>query len=159
MWRGTVTKETIALFQQYNKAIEEVARAHDTVFARSDKPMILDGLARTTDGVTLTPTGVVEATLCLADSLGLRGVSMLDIDPASPIPLALQAKNRLWHDYWRPSNWAFLHGDRTQQPSSRDPANPQLRFFPAEQEKYLPLIKEAEEKIYKLVEETTKKLP
>ncbi|HSI65373.1 MAG TPA: hypothetical protein VLE43_19765 [Candidatus Saccharimonadia bacterium] len=71
----------------------------------------------------------------------------------------LNAKNRLWHNYWRPSNWAFLHGDRTQQPSSRDPVNPQLRFFPAEQEKYLPLLKEAEEKVYKLVDETTKKLP
>ena len=75
------------------------------------------------------------------------------------IPAAVRAKNHLWHDYWRPSNWAFLHGDRTQQPSSRDPVNPQLRFFPAEQERYLPLLKEAEEKVYKLVEEATKKLP
>jgi hypothetical protein len=121
--------------------------------------MILDGLPRTNDGVTLTPTGVIEATLCLADALRLPAVKMQDIDPEGPIPLALRAKNRLWHDYWRPSNWAFLHGDRTQQPSSRDPVNPQLRFFPAEQEKYLPLIKEAEEKVYKLVEELTKKLP
>lgn len=72
---------------------------------------------------------------------------------------SVQTKNRLWHDYWRPSNWAFLFGDRTQQPSSRDPVNPQLRFFPAEQEKYLPLLKDAEEKIFKLVEEATKKLP
>ncbi len=37
--------------------------------------------------------------------------------------------------------------------------NSQIRFFPAEQEKYLPLIKEAEEKIYRTVEETGKKLP
>jgi hypothetical protein len=82
-----------------------------------------------------------------------------DAHRRSPIRAAIQTKNRLWHNYWRPSNWAFLHGDRTQQPSSRDPVNPQLRFFPSEQEKYLPLIKEAEEKVYKLVEEATKKLP
>ena len=31
----------------------------------------------------------------------------------------LIAKNRLWFDYWRPQNWAFLAGDRTAQPSSR----------------------------------------
>ena len=75
------------------------------------------------------------------------------------LTVAIRSKNRLWHDYWRPSNWAFLHGDRTNQPSSRDPVNPQLRFFPAEQEKYLPLIKAQEEKIYQLVQEAQKKLP
>lgn len=34
-----------------------------------------------------------------------------------------QAKEQLWHRYWRPSNWAFLYGDRTTQPSSRDHLN------------------------------------
>ncbi len=71
----------------------------------------------------------------------------------------LATKNRLWHDYWRPSNWAFLHGDRTNQPSSRDPVDPQIRFFPSEQEKYLPLIKDAEDKVFQLVQEAQKKLP
>jgi hypothetical protein len=37
-------------------------------------------------------------------------------DPSrARIPAAVRVKNRLWHDYWRPTNWAFLHGDRTQQ--------------------------------------------
>jgi hypothetical protein len=55
-------------------------------------------------------------------------------------------KNRLWFDYWRPQNWAFLAGDRTVQPSSRDHVDPSKRWFPPERELFLPLIeaKEAE---------------
>ena len=54
-------------------------------------------------------------------------------------------KNRLWFNYWRPQNWAFLGGDRTSQPSSRDHLDPKVRWFPAEMEQYLPLIREKEE--------------
>ena len=41
------------------------------------------------------------------------------------------AKNRLWFDYWRPQNWAFLAGDRTAQPSSRDHVDPEQTLVPA----------------------------
>ena len=53
-------------------------------------------------------------------------------------------KNRLWFDYWRPQNWAFLGGDRTTQMSSRDHRDPKVRWFPAEMEKFKPLIAEQE---------------
>ena len=53
-------------------------------------------------------------------------------------------KNRLWFNYSRPQNWAFLGGDRVSQPSSRDHRNPNVRWFPAEMEKYLPLIRAKE---------------
>ena len=58
-------------------------------------------------------------------------------------------KNRLWFDYWRPQNWAFLGSDRTTQPSNRDHRDPKVRWFPAEMEKYVPLIaaKESEMEI------------
>lgn len=58
-------------------------------------------------------------------------------------------KNQLWFNYWRPQNWAFLGGDRTTQPSSRDHRDPKVRWFPAEMEKYVPLIaaKESEMEI------------
>jgi lysophospholipase L1-like esterase len=56
-------------------------------------------------------------------------------------------KNKLWFNYWRPQNWAFLGGDRTSQPSSRDHRNPNVRWFPAEMEKYVPLIQEKEAEI------------
>jgi hypothetical protein len=53
-------------------------------------------------------------------------------------------KGRLWFDYWRPQNWAFLGGDRTNQPSSRDHRDPKVRWFPAEMEKFVPLIQAKE---------------
>jgi hypothetical protein len=55
------------------------------------------------------------------------------------------AKNRLWFNYWRVQNWAFLAGDRTNQPSSRDWRDPSIRWFPPEREQFVPLI-EAQEK-------------
>jgi hypothetical protein len=56
-------------------------------------------------------------------------------------------KNRLWFDYWRPQNWAFLAGDRTVQPSSRDHIDPSKRWFPPEREQFLPLIEAKEKEI------------
>lgn len=56
-------------------------------------------------------------------------------------------KNRLWFNYWRPQNWAFLGGDRISQPSSHDYRDPKVRWFPAEMEKYVPLIREKEVEI------------
>jgi hypothetical protein len=53
-------------------------------------------------------------------------------------------KNQLWFNYWRPQNWAFLGGDRITQPSSRDHRDPKVRWFPAEMEKYRPLIQAKE---------------
>ncbi|MCC7377672.1 MAG: hypothetical protein IT581_23625 [Verrucomicrobiales bacterium] len=63
---------------------------------------------------------------------------------------AVVAKNRLWFRYWRPTNWAFLSGDRTEQLSSRDHRDPKVRWFPAEMEQYPPLIEEAEVRVESL---------
>jgi hypothetical protein len=68
----------------------------------------------------------------------------------------IRSKNQLWAYYWRPSNWAFLAGDRTEQPSSRDHRDPKIRWFPAEREKFLPLIHSEEAKIRGLAEALAK---
>jgi len=60
------------------------------------------------------------------------------------------AKNRLWFDYWRPQNCAFLAGDRTEQPSSRDHRNPKVRWFPDELEQFVPLIEAKEREVREL---------
>jgi hypothetical protein len=51
---------------------------------------------------------------------------------------------RLWFDYWRPMNWAFLTGDRTNVPYSRDWKNNDKRLFPEEMQEFLPLLNQAE---------------
>jgi len=69
---------------------------------------------------------------------------MLAITPA------IAAKNRLWFHYTRPQNWAFLAGNRTNQPSSRDHKDPTKRWFPEEMEQWVPLIEAKEQEIWKL---------
>jgi hypothetical protein len=68
----------------------------------------------------------------------------------APLRQAIRAKNRLWFNYWRVENWAFLAGDRTEQPSSRDWRDPSKRWFPAEREQFLPLIEKKEQEIWAL---------
>ena len=47
-------------------------------------------------------------------------------------------------------NWAFLGGDRIEQPSSRDHRDPKVRWFPGELEQFGPLIEQAEAMIGEL---------
>jgi hypothetical protein len=61
---------------------------------------------------------------------------------------AIQGRNRLWKRFNRPTNWAFLGGDRTEQPSSRDHRDPSVRWFPDEMKQYLPLIDAADREIH-----------
>lgn len=62
----------------------------------------------------------------------------------------IAAKNRLWFHYYRPQNWAFLAGDRTNQPSSRDHIDRNKRWFPEELEKFVPLIDAKDAEIWAL---------
>lgn len=63
---------------------------------------------------------------------------------------AITEKNRLWFDYARPSNWAFLAGDRTEQAFSRDYRDRNIRAFAQEMQQFLPLIADAEKRIDEL---------
>jgi hypothetical protein len=69
------------------------------------------------------------------------------LQPEESLRQSIIAKNKLWFDYWRPQNWAFLAGDRINQPSSRDWRDPSIRWFPPEREEFLPLIKAKEKEI------------
>jgi hypothetical protein len=79
-------------------------------------------------------------------SLGV-GSKLVESAAFLPILTAIRAKNRLWFHYWRPQNWAFLNGDRINQPSSRDHLDPSKRWFPAEIEEFVPLIEAKEKEI------------
>ena len=68
----------------------------------------------------------------------------------------IAAKNRLWYYYYRPQNWAFLAGDRTNQPSSRDHLDPSKRWFPEELEKFVPLIDAKDAEIWALAKKLSK---
>jgi hypothetical protein len=120
----------------------------------------LAGTRYTRDGLHLNSSGHFAVAKVIARALGFppSSESLLPPDSAGRIPVAaaerlrqtIIAKNRLWFDYWRPQNWAFLAGDRTEQPSSRDHRNPKVRWFPNELEQFKPLIEAREREVAQL---------
>jgi hypothetical protein len=107
----------------------------------------------TEDGLQITPRGHGLLAAEFARQLGFKAPPQPSASGAwenssfEKVRQTIIAKNRLWFDYWRPQNWAFLGGDRTSVASSRDHRDPKVRWFPAEMEKFLPLIAEQEEQI------------
>ena len=132
----------------YDTALKQAAARHQAVFVDVWPRWPAEGRGTTSDGLNLSDQG----TRLLGDLLNGGPAPS-----AESLRAAVRAKNTLWHEYWRPSNWAFLHGDRTAQPSSRDHLNPQVRWFPAELEQYRALIETKENELWKMANET--KLP
>lgn len=92
--------------------------------------------------------GFVETTGRPLTAPALAHLGVAPPQPASPALAELvRRKNRLWFHYWRPQNWAFLNGDRTEQQSSRDHLDPTKRWFPEEMKQWLPLVAAREKEI------------
>jgi hypothetical protein len=114
----------------------------------------------TSDGLQLTPRGHALVARAFAHQLGFAQLADAagapdenGVWPNASLEQMRQVvvtKNRLWFNYWRPQNWAFLGGDRTEQPSSRDHRDRNIRWFPSEMEKFLPLIEAKEREIAEL---------
>ena len=142
----------------YGQMIREMAQRRGVVFVdllstmgpRKDSHPTL-----TRDGLHLVESSHRFAADVVIAQLGLRPRPLKDILMESTVlseqlpafHALIAAKNQLWFDYWRPQNWAFLAGDRTEQPSSRDHKNPKVRWFPQELEEFLPLIAAKEREI------------
>lgn len=124
------------------------------------------GVRRTRDGWHLNPSGLWDAAQAIANELG-HGAGIptgavpdrdgrLTAPELEPLHRAILGKTQLWFHYWRPENWAFLNGDRTEQPSSRDHRDPKIRWFPKEMEQYAPLIEAREREIAELAQRSSK---
>jgi hypothetical protein len=111
----------------------------------------------TTDGLLLSPRGHAHVAEAFTRQLGFRDLTLRaggvdqngrwSNESFEKLRQHVLEKNRLWFNYWRPQNWAFLGGDRISQQSSRDHRNPSVRWFPAEMEKYVPLLRAQEAEI------------
>ena len=146
-----------AVLARYDEAMRAVTSEAGGTFIEVAQAWPKDGKATTRDGITLNAHGTRVLAEIIAAALGKplpRDDSALEEMRA----LAVQ-KQALWHRYWRPSNWAFLYGDRTPQPSSRDHLNPNVRWFPQELEQYRALIEAKENELWKLSQEMGRKLP
>lgn len=62
---------------------------------------------------------------------------------------AIQRRNRLWQQYYHPTNWAFLFGDRQHVPASRDHIDTNKRWFVEEVDTLPKLIAEAEADVHR----------
>lgn len=107
----------------YNAAIRTLATKHGWIYV---------------DTTGKSPAAAVSETLGFTNPVDLR---------PHPLDKLILKKNNLWFHYWHPQNWAFLHGDRTEQPSSRDHIDPTKRWFPEEMNQWLPLIAAQEKDI------------
>ncbi len=111
------------------------------------------------DGLLLSPAGHWFVAQTFAKQLGFaEQVTSIQFNKANATlqPVAIESmrqsikeKNRLWFRYWRPTNWAFLYGNRQSQPSSRDHKKNAHRWFPNELQTLIPSIKKAESQIHK----------
>ncbi|MSU63280.1 MAG: hypothetical protein EXS31_12930 [Pedosphaera sp.] len=150
---------------EYASAIRDLARRRVLPFL--DLFGELGGMSHreprlTDNGLQLTPRGQALVAHAFVRQLGFGSVADLAGEPDEygtwpnagfeRLRQTVVAKNRLWFNYWRPHNWAFLGGDRTSQPSSRDYRDPNIRWFPEEMEKFVPLIESKETEIAKLAD-------
>jgi len=111
----------------------------------------------TSDGLHLNQIGHWYYDWLVATDLGVKLLQAdFFIEPSSGafkraewerVRQVVLRKDNLWFSYYRPTNWAFLGGDRTDQPSSRDYQNPKIRWFPDEMQRFLPLIEQCETEI------------
>ncbi|WP_221622296.1 family 16 glycoside hydrolase [Larkinella rosea] len=98
----------------------------------------------TTNGLHLNPDGQRLVAELILKGLNLPGAFSGNL---TPLREEILTKNVLWFNYWRPSNWAFLNGDRITQPFSHDWKDKTRRIFPEEMKAFEPLIREAEQRI------------
>ena len=112
-------------------------------------PLDVEGADRgglTTNGFQLSDQGHLFLAGRIISGLGLKPVSN---EAARAQVLEFE---RLWFDYWRPMNWSFLMGDRTNVPYSRDWKDSSKRLFPQEMQDFLPLLAQAEQNIWAALE-------
>jgi hypothetical protein len=147
----------------YIDAIRKIAAKNNYLLVDLST-LTAEGLSR--DGLHLSAAGQWVAATETARQLEIPGLSDLDApdergafrkEALEKVRSAIQVKNGLWTNYWRPPNWAFLSGDRMEQPSSRDHVDRRVRWFPVEVQQIPALVQREEGKIELLMQEAGKK--
>ncbi len=147
-------KERNVMLRKYWEAIATVARQQG--FLTMELPRDIFSPAHSLNGIHLNEEGHRVFARVILQALGAPHVSENTANPSSELLAAIQAKNRLWHQYYQPTNWAFLFGDRQHVPASRDPEKREERWFVREIDSLPALIKKGEEDVFRLVS-TSKK--
>jgi len=127
----------------YANAIRQLAARKNLLFI--DLSLLNSGGEALTDnGFQLNEQGQRIVAGHIARALG---ITPRPESETAAVRQAIVEMERLWFDYWRPMNWAFLEGDRTTQPYSKDWKDNNKRIFPIEMEDFRPVLKQAEENV------------
>lgn len=109
------------------------------------------------NGIHLTTAGHREVARQIAGQLDFPASDETgsSVEVSQSLRQAVERKNLLWQQYYRPSNWAFLFGDRQHVPASRDPVVRSERWFLREIDSLPGLIAEAEADIHRYAREAS----
>lgn len=149
------------VLEDYAAALQHLAEKKNCAFVDLTFPGVTETQTQR-DGVHLDDHGQQVAALAFCSRLSpelknaAAKIPSAALRADNPLLQLVRAKNRLWFHYWRPQNWAFLNGDRTAQPSSRDHLDPSKRWFPDEIEQFVPLIEAKEREIDALAKTLSK---
>lgn len=139
---------------RYGEAVQRVARRKELACMLPRE--FVAGDYR--DGLHLNERGQFGIAAQLAEALvGVKSKDQVINREERRLLELIQSKNQLWFNYLRPQNWAFLDGDRTIQPASRDYLDPEKRWFPEEMKAWLPLIADREAEIWALARQSSSK--
>ncbi len=140
--------ERNTVLAEYIEAIGELAKERGLRFVRF--PITEWNAGMSDNGVHLNSIGHRVFALELLGELG-KETRWEDIPPA--LRDAVARKNLLWQQYYRPTNWAFLFGDRQHVPASRDVEKREERWFVREIDALPSLIAEAEKDVWRYAKE------
>ncbi len=143
----------------YVAAIEKLAGERDLLFVDAYTAMKSSLKPEySSNGIHLTESGHAVFAGVFAEQLGFPAGGGLDLSKGGTQSLrqAIQRKDRLWQQYYHPTNWAFLYGDRQHVPASRDYIDTNKRWFVKEIDALPPLIAETEADIHRYAGEVTK---
>lgn len=152
-WSGPaqdLATERNKVLETYNEAIRSLAREKDLMFLSTGSAEWNAG--HSDNGVHLNASGHQV----FANEMN-RMLGRVSLEKTSPsLHDAIARKNLLWQQYYRPTNWAFLFGDRQHVPASRDVEKREERWFVREIDALPALIAGAEADIQRYAKEATK---
>lgn len=125
----------------YSQAVKALAARLGAHFIDLSSWIMATTPQRMENGHQLNETGHQMMAEMIARGLGLEPVTH------EVVRQQVLELEQLWFNYWRPMNWSFLMGDRTNVPYSKDWKDTSKRIFPQEMQDFLPLLKQAEENI------------
>ncbi len=140
------------VLEEFTKGLRQLAEQRGLLVVDTFSPLLksLDP-ALSGNGTHLTEAGHAAVAKLIGDQLKIPEVASRELSPAveQSLTQSIQRKNYLWQQYYHPTNWAFLFGDRQSVPASRDHIDTNKRWLVEEIEALPPLIAETEADIHR----------